>query len=86
MSTLSISWLIITRYISLLRSPANMQARESVRNKAGELVVFLNNAYLTRDWQNKKKITKRFLPLNKYQIFNYILNVDWFISFKIASC
>lgn len=62
MSTLNIIWLIITRYISLLRSPANspnMQARESVRNKAGELVVFLNNAYLTRDWQNKTKNNKK---------------------------
>ena len=59
MSTLNIIWLIITRYISLLRSPPNMQARESVRNKAGELVVFLNNAYLTRDWQNKKKNNKK---------------------------
>ena len=50
---LSAGCLIIIRYISLLRSPANMEVTKSVRNKTGQLVLFLNSPCLTRDLQNK---------------------------------
>ena len=53
LSTGSAGFLIIIRYMSLLRSPANMEVTKSVRSKTGQLVLFLNSPCLTRDLQNK---------------------------------